>query len=86
MPRARTRLTADAIGHDYPGAAARLGIGESLLRELVEQGKIAARKVSERRVLILDEDLRTFARSLPCIEPKKARGTAPFEPIGGATR
>jgi hypothetical protein len=55
---------------DKPAAAAMLGIGETMLMQLVNDGELNARKLRTRTVFAV-EDLKNFAANLPGWEPRR---------------
>lgn len=52
-------------------AARFLGIGRSLIFEEIKAGRLVARKVG-RRTVILTEDALTYLRALPSVTPQVA--------------
>jgi excisionase family DNA binding protein len=55
---------ADVLALSIEQARARLGIGRDPLYKLIRQGKLPARKLG-RRTLILAADLQAYAEALP---------------------
>ena len=67
--------TPDRLLHRIPEAASRLGLGRSTLYELIAAGRLRARKLGARTV-VLDTDLTDFLNSLPdAVEAGAIRAT-----------
>lgn len=56
-----------ALAYDIPAAVAASGIGRTKLFEAMKLGKLKARKLG-RKTIILPEDLKAFIQSLPVKE------------------
>lgn len=52
-------------------AGNRIGCGRSLIYDLIRDGKLPARKVGARTI-ILAEDIDAFIAALPAVQPKAA--------------
>jgi excisionase family DNA binding protein len=59
-----TPNTADRAAYSVPEALAKLGIGRDKLYGLIREGRLPARKLG-RRTLIVASDLEAFLKSLP---------------------
>jgi excisionase family DNA binding protein len=57
------------LAHSIAEAAARSGIGRTVIYELINAGQLPARKCG-RRTLILHDDLQRCLESLPSVEVK----------------
>ena len=57
------------IGVSIAQACVALGIGRTSLYKLIADGKLGARKIG-RRTVILAEELRAYAEALPVIAPR----------------
>ena len=57
-------LTTDRAAYSVPEALAKLGIGRDKLYGLIREGRLPARKLG-RRTLIVASDLEAFLQSLP---------------------
>jgi excisionase family DNA binding protein len=57
------------VGRGIAETCAVLGIGRTSLYELIRAGKLPARKIG-RRTIILSADLRRYAESLPTVNSK----------------
>jgi excisionase family DNA binding protein len=55
------------LAHSIDGAAARANVGRVTLYEEINAGRLRARKVG-RRTIILDDDLRAWLASLPVLK------------------
>ena len=56
----------DQIAHSVMGAARRAGVGRSTIYEELASGRLSARKLG-RRTVILEADLRQWLTSLPAM-------------------
>jgi len=65
------RSAIDRAAYSVPEALAKLGIGRDKLYKLIREGRLPARKLG-RRTLILAPDLDAFLRSLPRMGAEKA--------------
>jgi excisionase family DNA binding protein len=61
-----------SIAYSIAEACTRSGIGRTAIYDMINSGKLTARKRG-RRTLILADDLRRFLEMLPPIETKPAR-------------
>jgi hypothetical protein len=61
----------DIIARTVQDFCAAYGIGETMCRRLIAEGKLEARKVSSRRILILETSARAWL-GLPMFQPASA--------------
>jgi len=58
----------DRLAHTIDETVALSGLGRTTIFAAIKRGELQARKY-DRRTTVLDEDLRSFLRSLPVVRP-----------------
>ena len=66
-----TETTQLAYAHTIPDVEKRAGIGRTLVYSEIAAGRLKARKVG-RRTVILDADLQAWLKALPDFSPRPA--------------
>jgi excisionase family DNA binding protein len=64
------------IAYTIQEATRQSGVGRSKIYEAISEGKLLARKMG-RRTLILDDDLRAWLERLPKLQPSQLIGDEP---------